>query len=82
MILISFVNQTCTKININFFNVYEYFKYLLGNLGYMGERMFVMHHIGNYKLAPRANLYVIKTFENMHVSIYILTLGFRVLNTF
>jgi len=61
---------------------YMNFKYLLGNLGYMGERMFVMHHIGNYKLAPRANLYVIKAFKSMHVSIYILKLIFKVLNKF
>ncbi len=78
MISISFANQTCRKININFVYVYEYFKYLSSNLGYMGERMFVMDYIGNYKLALRANLDVIKAFEKMHVNIYIFVLRFKV----
>jgi len=82
MISISFVNQTCTKININFIHIYEYSKYLLGNLGYMGKKMFVMHHIGNHKLPPRINLDVNKTFKNMHVSIYILMLRFMTFNKF
>jgi hypothetical protein len=48
----------------------------------MGKRMFVMHHIGNYKLAPKANLNAIKTFEQMHVKNYILVLRFSVLSKF
>jgi hypothetical protein len=42
------------------------------------KECFVMHYIGNYKLAPKANLDGIKTFKKMHVNIYILAIIFRV----
>jgi hypothetical protein len=37
------MSKTCTKIGIIFFvHTNEYFEYLLWDLGYMGEKMFVM----------------------------------------
>ncbi len=34
----------------------EYFEFILGDLGYMGQEMFIMWRIGRRKIAPNANM--------------------------
>ncbi len=45
----------------------EYFEYLLGDLGYVGEEMFIMRRIGRHEISPNANKDAIKTYNKMHV---------------
>jgi hypothetical protein len=43
MILSSYTNLNCIRININFFvQDDEYFEYLLKDLNYLGEKMFII----------------------------------------
>ncbi len=46
----------------------DYFKYLLGDLGYMGEEMFIMWRIGRQELMPNANHVIMQTYNKMHVN--------------
>jgi hypothetical protein len=46
---------------------YEYFEYLLGNLNYLGEEMFIRCWLGRCELAPRHDLDVVNAFDKMHV---------------
>jgi hypothetical protein len=45
----------------------EYFKYLLGDLGYLGEEMFIMRRIGRCEIGPNANQDVIRAYNKIHV---------------
>jgi hypothetical protein len=43
--------QRCTKIDVNvFLHTNDYFEYLLGDLGYTDEEMFVMCNLGDMNL--------------------------------
>lgn len=67
MMLASCVILSCTRINVNSLYTYEYFEYLLGNLNYLGEEMFIMCWLGRCKLAPRHDFDAINAFDKMHV---------------
>ncbi len=45
----------------------EYFMYLLGVLGYLSEKMFIMKRLGRWEVGPNANEYIIRAYNNMHV---------------
>jgi hypothetical protein len=45
----------------------EYFEYLLRNLGYMGQEMFIIWRIGQQEFALDANHDVVQTYNKMHV---------------
>lgn len=49
----------------------EYFEYLLGDPGYVGEEMFIMRRIGRREVPDEENLEVVDAFNAMHA-------GFRV----
>ncbi len=55
------------NINVNSLYTYEYFEYLLGNLNYLGEEMFIRCWLGRCELAPRHDLDVVNAFDKMHV---------------
>jgi hypothetical protein len=42
---------------------HDYFKYLFGDLGYMGEEMFVMQQLGKHEFAPRHDLNVVHAYK-------------------
>jgi hypothetical protein len=44
----------------------EYFEYLLGNMGYMGEEMFIMHMIRRQELPPNVDHDVVWAYKKMH----------------
>jgi hypothetical protein len=48
----------------------EYFKYLLDDRSYMGEDMFVMHHIGGVNLVPNVDFDIMIAYNKMHVGSY------------
>jgi hypothetical protein len=50
----------------------------LDDLGYMGEEIFVMHHIKKCEFVLKIDLDVIKVFKKMHACIFIIGLGFKV----
>jgi hypothetical protein len=41
--------------------------YLLGVLGYLSEKMFIMKRLGRWEVGPNANEYIIRAYNNMHV---------------
>jgi hypothetical protein len=45
----------------------EYFEYLLENLGYLDENMFIMKRIGRCEVSPNVDQYGIRTYNQMHV---------------
>ncbi len=45
----------------------EYFEYLLGNLGYIGEEMFITRRIGKHEIGLNADQNVIRAYNKMHV---------------
>jgi hypothetical protein len=49
-----------------FIHTNEYFEYLSGNLGYMGEDMFVMHHIKRRELVFKVRVNVVKLYNKIH----------------
>jgi len=42
-------------IYYHFIHINDYFEYLLGDPRYMGEKMFIMHEIGQHKLTPNVD---------------------------
>ncbi len=44
----------------------EYFEYLLDDLGYMGENMFIMCHSGQHELALGVDLDVVSAYNKMY----------------
>lgn len=44
----------------------NYFEYLLGDRGYMGEETFVMCWLGRWEIAPRHDLEVVHAYNKMH----------------
>jgi len=48
----------------------EYFEYLVGDHGYMGKDMFIMHHIGWRELAFEVVLDIMRAYNKMHASSY------------
>jgi hypothetical protein len=44
----------------------EYFEYLLGNHGYLGEKMFIMKRIGRCEIGSNVNQDVIRAYNKMH----------------
>ncbi len=46
-----------------FVHIDEYFEYLFRDLGYMGEEMFVMRHLGTHELALGHDLDVVGTYK-------------------
>jgi hypothetical protein len=69
MTLVSFTNWTFTNHGVYICSHNEYFEYILDDLGYMGEDMFVMHHIERHELVLRIHMDVIKTYDKMHESL-------------
>ncbi len=65
--LASCVILSSTRINVNSLYTYEYFEYLLGNLNYLGEEMFIICWLGRCELAPKHDLDVANDFDKMHV---------------
>jgi len=51
----------------HFAHTYEYFEYLLGDLGYMGEYMFIMWQIGWCELSLNTHPNTMNAYNNMHV---------------
>lgn len=49
----------------------DYFEYLLGDPGYIGEDHFIMRRVGTLEIAPHANMSAIIAYNKMHA-------GFRV----
>jgi hypothetical protein len=47
----------------------EYFEYLLKNPGYMGEDMFLMHHIGRRELVVGIHMDFVNTYNKMRASL-------------
>jgi hypothetical protein len=45
----------------------EYFEYLLGDLGYLGEDMFIMKRIRRCEIGPNVDQDVIRTYNKMNV---------------
>ncbi len=45
----------------------EYFEYLLGDLGYLGEDMFIMKRIGRCDIGFNVDQNAIRTYNKMHV---------------
>lgn len=45
----------------------DYFAYCLGDLGYKGEDMFIMHRMDVHKVPPIVEDLAIKSYNNMHV---------------
>jgi hypothetical protein len=45
----------------------EYFEYLLGDNGYLGEQMFIMKRIRMLEIGPNVDQDVIKAYNKMHV---------------
>jgi hypothetical protein len=56
------------------------YEYLLGDLAYMGDEMFIMHYIGSHELMFGIHLNAIKAYNKMHVDFMnlIRILSFRV----
>jgi hypothetical protein len=52
-----------------FVHTYEYFECLLCDPSYMGEDIFVMHHIGKHEFAPGVHLDVVRAYNKMHESL-------------
>jgi hypothetical protein len=51
---------------IHCMHINKYFKYMLGDLKYMGDEMFMTCHIGKRKLTLFANVDAIMTYNKMH----------------
>jgi len=45
----------------------DYFEYLLGNLGYMGEETFIIQRIKQWELALNADHATMQAYNQMHV---------------
>jgi hypothetical protein len=45
----------------------EYFEYLLGDHGYLGEDVFIMKRIGRCEIGPNVDQDVIRAYNKMHV---------------
>jgi hypothetical protein len=45
----------------------EYFEFLLGDLGYTGEEMFIMWKIGRQEITPNVDMDAVHADNKMHV---------------
>ncbi len=48
-------------------HINEYFEYLLKDLGYLDEEMFIMCWFGKYEFVPRHDQNVINAYNKVHV---------------
>jgi hypothetical protein len=51
-----------------FVHIDEYFEYLLGDLSYIGEDMFLMCDIKRFELAPEVHMDVVRAYNKMQCS--------------
>jgi hypothetical protein len=61
-----------------FVHTYEYFKYLLGDPNYMGECMFMMHHIKRCELVPRVHVDVVNHTTRCNIARFDISFHFKV----
>jgi len=60
-------NLSYIRINVNFLHGDEYFEYLLGDPGYLGEEMFIMWRIGRCEIGLNVDQNAIKAYNKMCV---------------
>lgn len=51
---------------MHFIHVQGYFEYLLGNLGYLGENVFIMRRFGNVDKPPDMDQEALISYNKMH----------------
>ncbi len=60
-------NLNYIRVGVIFLHGDEYFEYLLGDPGYLGEEMFIMRRIGRCQIRLNANQDAIRAYNKMHV---------------